>query len=102
MSKVNLNFGPIETTCIPAIDNAMGHINEAVRALQQTSVPGDFYRRTELLNTIANLNSYVSSLNNVKGWLVESNKNYNSMIDKLETQANQLPVDQVKKRNSII
>ena len=43
-----------------------------------------------------------SSLNNVKGWLVESNKNYNSMIDKLETQANQLPVDQVKKRNSII
>lgn len=102
MSKVNLNFGPIEVTCVPAIDTAMGHINEAVRVLQQTSVPGDFYRRTELINIMSNLNSYVSSLNNIKGWLVESNKNYNSMIDKLELQANQLPVDQVKRRNSII
>lgn len=102
MSKVSLNFGSIESTCLPAIDNAAGHISEAVAVLQQSSVPGDFYRRTELLNTISNLQSYVKRLNNAKTWLVDSNKNYNSMIDKLELQANQMPIDQVKKRNSII
>lgn len=102
MSKVNINFGPIESIGIPAIDDVIGHVGEAVVALQQTAVPGDFYRRTTLLNTISSLQESVSSLSNLKTWLVESNKNYNSMIDKLELQANQMPIDQVKKRNTII
>lgn len=97
MSKVNINFGSIETAGIPAMDNAIGYISESLIALQQTSIPGDFYRRTELLNTISNLQSYVKRLNNAKSWLIASNKNYDSMIDKLELQANQLPIDQVKK-----
>lgn len=97
MSKVNINFGSIETAGIPAMDNAIGHISESLIALQQTSIPGDFYRKTTLLNIISNLQSYVTSLNKAKTWLVDSNKNYNSMIEKLELQANQLPIDQVKK-----
>lgn len=102
MSKVNINFGPIESTGIPAIDNIIGHVGEAAVALQQTAVPGDFYRRATLLNTISNLRGYVTSLNNAKVWLINSNRNYNSMIDKLELQASRMPIIQVKKRNTII
>ena len=102
MSKVSLNYGPIESTAFPAIDNVVGYLDEATRALQQSSIPGDFYRKTTLTNTISNLKSYRSTLANTKTWLYDSNKNYDSMIDKLSSQAHQLPVYEVKKRNPIV
>ncbi len=102
MSKINLNFGPIQSNCIPALDTAINYLNEAVGALQQTSIPGDFYKRNDLQNTIANLKSYSTTISNVKSWIGDSNKNYDSMIDKLENQANKLPVYMVDKRNQII
>lgn len=102
MSKVKIDFGAIETNALPAIDNATGHINEAIAALQQAAIPSDFSKLDLLKSTFSNLKTYTRTLNNTKTWLVESNKNYNSMIDKLELQANKMPVDQVKKRNTII
>lgn len=102
MSKINLNYGPIQSNCLPALDNAATYLSEAVNALQQASIPGDFYKKSTLQNTISNLKDYKSTIQNVKGWIYDSNKNYDSMIDKLENQANKLPVYIVGKRNQII
>ena len=96
MSKINLNYGPIQSNCLPALDNAATYLSEAVNALQQASIPGDFYKKSTLQNTISNLKDYKSTIQNVKGWI------YDSMIDKLENQANKLPVYIVGKRNQII
>lgn len=102
MSKVYINFQPIETSAVPAIDNVATLFSEAIASLQQVSVPGDFYKRDTFLNTISSLKKHVSTLNDAKIWLIESNKNYNGMIDKFVVQANKMPVIHVRKRGSVI
>ena len=102
MAKVELNYEPIESSCITSLDSVIDSLSQAISYLQQNSVPGDFYRRTTLLNTIDDLKKQRVQLSNIKSWLVNSNKNYDSMIDKLNVQASQLPVYQVKSRSSII
>ena len=34
MSKINLNYGPIQSNCLPALDTAATYLSEAVSALQ--------------------------------------------------------------------
>lgn len=102
MSKISLNYSVIETNCIPAIDNLVGYLDAAIGSLQQTSVPRDFYKRETLINTISHLKSYSSSLSKTKDWLKDSNKNYDSMIDKLESQARKLPTNHVERRKQVI
>lgn len=102
MAKVELNYGPIENSCINSLDSVIGYLDEVIRHLQQNSIPGDFNRRTMLSNTITDLKSQRKSLINVKNWLMSSNSNYNSMIDKLNLQASRLPVYQVKRRTNKI
>lgn len=102
MSKISLNYGPIQSNCLPALDNAANYLSDAISALRQSSIPGDFYKKSTLQDTISNLNQHKSSIQNIKTWIYDSNKNYDSMIDKLENQANKLPVYTVGKRNQII
>ncbi len=102
MAKVELNYGPIENSCISSLESVISSLGEAISYLQQSFIPSDFYRRTTLSNTIEDLKVRKEQLSNIRNWLVNSNKNYNSMIDKLNIQANQLPVYQVKRRNTIV
>ena len=102
MSKVELNYAPVQSEAISALDSTISALNEALNHLQQNSIPGDFYRRTTLSNTIADLKTQRDNLSNLKSWLVNSNKNYDSMIEKLELQAYQLPVYQVKRRSNVV
>lgn len=102
MSKVQLNYSPIQSEAIPALENAINILSSAIDNLQQNSIPGDFYRKTTLSNTIADLKAQRDNLSNLKSWLINSNKNYDSLVDKLENQAHQLPVYQVKRRSNIV
>ena len=102
MAKVSLDYGPISNNCITSLDIVIDALNDAIRFLQQNSIPSDFYKRTTLSNTIADLKSQRDNLVYVKNWIVNSNANYNSMIDKLNIQANKLPVYQVKRRTTIV
>ena len=102
MSKVYLNYGQIESVCFPAIDNVVDSLSNVITLLEQVSIPLDFSKRTTLINTISNLKTCKTSLVNTKTWIYNSNKNYDSMIDKLYLQASLLPDYQVKKRNSIM
>lgn len=98
MSKVKLDFGQINNSCITNLDNAIDTLNSAISFLQQNLIPDDFYRKNTLSNIIADLKSKRDNLVYVKNWLINSNTNYNSMIDKLNIQANKLPVCRVKSR----
>ena len=102
MAKVELDYGQISNSCITSIDNVIDSLNNAINYLQQNSIPSDFYRKNTLSNTISDLKSQRDNLVYVKNWLVNSNANYNSMIDKLNIQANKLPVYQVKRRTTIV
>ena len=102
MSKIVLDYGPIQNNAISSLENVISSLNDAISFLQQNYIPGDFYRRTTLSNTIADLKAQRDKLTNIKNWLINSNKNYDSMIDKLCAQASKLPVYQVKQRKTIV
>lgn len=98
MAKVELDFGQISNGCIPNLEKVIDALNIAINYLQQNSIPDEFYRKDTLVNVIADLKSKRDSLVYVNNWLVNSNSNYNSMIDKLNIQANKLPVCRIKSR----
>ncbi len=102
MSKINLQYGTISTNCIDKIDSTIKSINSALVYLQSFNIPGDFYRRTQLINTISNLKTQYQKLVTIKSSIVNSNNDYNTVIDNLTDVANKLPVDRIKKRSSII
>lgn len=102
MATVELDYGRVENNCIVPIDNVIDYLNEAINYLQQFSIPSDFSKRTALYNIIADLKNQRALLSDVKKSIVNSNKNYDSMIDKLDQQASQLPVYHVRTRSTII
>ena len=102
MSKVKLSYSSLRNGSVNSLDNVVNQLNEAISYLQQNSIPGDFYMANTLYNTISDLKLQRNKLSSAKSWVINSNKNYDSMIDKLEVQANKLPVYQVKRRNTII
>lgn len=102
MSKINLQYSTISTNCVDKIDSAIKSINSALTYLQAFDIPGDFYRRTQLINTISKLKNQYQKLVTIKTSIVNSNSDYNTVIDDLIDAANNLPVDKIKKRASII
>lgn len=102
MSKVNLNYGPIESSLLPSLDTVIDCLNQVINNLQRSSIPGDFYRKNTLYNTISDLKGQRDKLSNIRSWIVDSNRNYDSMIDKLGMQAYKLPVYTVERRKTII
>lgn len=102
MSKVNLNFSAINNECISSLDNVIACLDEVVAYLQQNSIPSDFYRKDTLANVISDLKNQRANITSVKSWIINSNANYDSMIDKLTIQATKLPAYQEKSRTSII
>lgn len=102
MSKVNLNYSNISINCINQLDSAINYLNDVIRYLQQHSVPYDFNRKSSYDNSLSNIKKQRDELINIKEWIVSSNKNYDSMIEKLESQAIQLPTYKLKKRRTII
>lgn len=102
MSKVNLNYSNISINCINQLDSAINYLNDVIRYLQQHSVPYDFNRKSSYANSLSNIKKQRDELINIKEWIVSSNKNYDSMIEKLESQAIQLPTYKLKKRRTII
>lgn len=102
MAKVYLNYSPISTNGINSLDTAINNINRVISYLQQNSIPSDFKKYSTLSNTISDLKKQRDSLVNLKNWLKDSNKNYDSFISKLQTQAYKLPSGLIKRRSSII
>ena len=102
MAEVKLDYSSVGTNAVTSISSLVSSIDAAIDYLQQNSVPSDFSKRSMFYNVIIDLKKQCNELNYVKNCLININKNYDSMIDKLDQQASKLPVYQVKKRNKIV
>lgn len=102
MAKVNLNYDAIGVNGINSLDNAINHLNTVISYLQQSSVPTDFSMYRNFINALEDLKKQRANLRYVKDWIVNSNKNYDSLISKLESNVNKLPTQGVKRRSSIV
>ena len=102
MSKVELDSSNLKANCLLYINDTIKAISTAMNYYEQMNVPYDFSRRYELRNIYEELSNIKKSLQNTYDWIVDSNKDYNTLIDNLSTQAGYLSVDQITRRNNII
>lgn len=102
MSKVSLSYGGISSNGINSLDNAINSLNTVINFLQAGSIPTDFNQYNNLVNTIADLKKQRDKVIYLKDWIINSNKDYDSFITKLEGQSFKLPTCCIKHRSSTI
>ena len=102
MAKVSLSYDSISVNGLNALDSAINYLDSVINYLQQNSIPSDFYRYNTLINTIADLKKQRGKLVDFKSWIVNSNKEYDSLISKFEVQAAKLPVGRIKQRTTVV
>ena len=102
MARIFLDYHAIQSSCLNQLDNSINQLSHSISNLQRHSIPNDFDKRTILYRTIEDLKRQQSILSDVSNWLIRSNRNYDSLIDKLNSQASKLPVYTVKTRSKII
>ena len=102
MAKVSLSYDSISVNGFNALDSAINYLDTVINYLQQNSIPSDFYRYNTLIYTIADLKKQRGRLVDFKNWIVNSNKEYDSLISKFEVQAAKLPVGRIKQRTTVV
>ena len=102
MAKINLSYESISVNGINSLDSAIYYLNTVINYLQQNSIPSDFYRYNTLINTISDLKKQRDKLTNFKSWVVNSNKDYDTLISSFDVQASKLPTGRIKKRTGIV
>lgn len=102
MAKINLSYESISVNGINSLDSAINYLNTVINYLQQNSIPSDFYRYNTLINTISDLKKQRDKLTNFKSWVVNSNKDYDTLISSFDVQASKLPTGRIKKRTGIV
>lgn len=102
MARVSLSYDSISVNGLNALDSAINYLDSVINYLQQNSIPSDFYRYNTLINTIADLKKQRGRLVDFKNWIVNSNKEYDSLISKFEVQAAKLPVGRIKQRTTVV
>lgn len=102
MAKVSLSYDSISVNGLNALDSAINYLDSVINYLQQNSIPSDFYRYNTLVNTIADLKKQRGRLVDFKNWIVNSNKEYDSLISKFEVQAAKLPIGRIKQRTTVV
>ena len=102
MARVELDSTGLKSGCIIKLNDAIIAVNKTLNYFDYFDIPYDFSKRENLVNVEAKLRNIKKDLNYVKQWILDSNDNYNKLIDNLKSQANKLPNYRVKQRNNII
>ena len=102
MSKVKLSFDDLNSGCLLRLNDTINNIDKTIKLFDNFDIPNDFSRKRELLKVKNDLSEIRKNIKCVKSWIVDSNNNYNTLINNLKLQMNKLPSYQLKKRNSII
>ena len=102
MAKISLSYDAVSVNGLNSLDNAINYLNTVISYLQQNSIPNDFYSYNTLVNTISDLKKQRDKLVNFKNWIVNSNKDYDSLISKFELQSVKLPTGRIKQRTSVV
>ena len=102
MAKIEIDSSNLNANCLLYISDTIKAVAAAMSYYEQTNVPYDFQKKSELRNVYEELSKVKSNLQNVYDWIVNSNKDYNTLIDNLNVQANVLSVDQLSRRSNIV
>lgn len=102
MSKVYINSQNLNNGFIVQMNDAINIVQKALNYFDYFEIPFDFKKKNTLKNIESDLKSIKKELNNIKSWVVDSNGNYNTLINNLKNQANGLPDYQVKQRTNIV
>lgn len=102
MSKVYINSQNLSSGFIIYINDSINSVNKALNYFDYFDIPYDFKKRSTLKDVESTLRDVKKELSNIKSWVVDSNSNYNTLINNLKTQANNLPSYQIKQRNNIV
>lgn len=98
MSKVYINIDDNSTANY--LSDALEVLN--VVAIKRLSVPSDFSKVSKLQNIKNDINSVNSELKEIKTWLNNSKKEYNTFNDNLESTVKSISKDLIKKNKSIV
>ncbi len=102
MSKVYIDSPNLNSGCIIYLNDSISAVNKVLNYFDYFDIPYDFKKRSTLKDVESTLRSVKKELDYVKDWIVDSNSNYNTLINNLKSQASDLPSYQIKQRNNII
>ena len=99
MSKVKYNGNNIINIIKPAIINSIGHLNSAIEVASGVSFPNDEFN---FGNVKADLNDCLSSSKKYQNWISTINTNFDTIFNNEEIAIQEIKVNSVKQRNSIV
>lgn len=102
MSKVNLDYTGLKSGCVLNLNDTINIVNKALGYLDCFDIPSDFNKKSELKEVGNKLCAIKKDLTNIENWIVNSNNNYDTLVNNLNTQTNTLPTYHVKQRNNIV
>lgn len=102
MARVDLDYSGLNSGCVLNLRDTISLIDKAVNYFDYFDIPFDFVKKNQLKEVENKLRKIKKDLSDIENLIVNSNDNYNSLINNLETQANTLPVHHIKQRNNIV
>lgn len=102
MARVDLDYSGLNSGCVLNLKDTISLIGKAVNYFDYFDIPFDFAKKNQLKEVENKLRKIKKDLSGIENLIVNSNDNYNSLINNLETQANTLPVHHIKQRNNIV
>lgn len=99
MSKLYLEQIPLQNIILPELRNLQNKLNDIKESLKAINSPVGHQSLNHCFNKI---NRSQTNLKNIENWLLESMKQYNEVMLKMNQEVNLIPKSDLKKRESII
>lgn len=102
MSKIDINYGNLRYRCVQNLDDAISNLNKAITYYNQISIPRDFAQSGTLKNIANDILNCNKKISNIRKWVVNSNSDFDNLLQNLTDQANRMPINGVKIKNNNI
>lgn len=102
MSKIYINSEELKYGCVIPLKDTINDLNKVVDYFDYFDIPSTFSKKGELRNIKGNLKSIKNKLKSVEHWIVNSNNDYNSLLEKLNDKNSKLSTYSIKNRDNIV
>lgn len=102
MARVDLDYSGLNSGCLLNLKDTINLLNKTINYFSCFDIPYDFVKKNQLKELENKLIKIKKNLSDIENFIVNSNDNYNNLINNLETQANTLPSHSIKQRNNIV
>lgn len=102
MSKIYINSDELKYGCIVPLKDTIDDLDKVIDYFDYFDIPSGFSRKAELRNVKSDLRTIKSTLNDAKNWIIDSNNDYNSLLEKLNDKNAGLSNYSIRNRNNIV